>query len=756
MHDQNTQHERSSKCRRHQQRHRQSSDHVVSSRQAVAEQTTEPTGPLPRLLRRWSVVGVCGLLVLAVAVVFEQVVHHEFVNYDDDQYVYGNPKVTAGLSFDGIVWAFTHSHAGNWHPLTWISHMADCRFYGLQPGGHHLSSVALHAASAVILFLVLLWMTGDRWSSAFVAAVFAIHPLRAESVAWVAERKDVLSGLFFMLTLAFHTWYARQPFSLVRYLAVVGSLVLGLMAKPMLVTVPFVLLLLDYWPLGRFGAKEGTHLASIASSAKPSWSPPSRVIFEKIPLLLLSLASCIATLASQGSYIKPLETVSLLSRIANALVSYASYLWMLFWPTNLAAFYPLPVGLPPLWKVLAAALLLLGISAGTLVVRRTHPCLLVGWLWYLGMLVPVIGLITVGDQAMADRYTYLPLIGPCIAIVWAVAAIFKTWRYRHWALCGTATLVVACLMHSAWIQVSYWRNSESLWTHVLACTSDNCVAHSNLGIVLAARGRTREAIAHYQQALEAKPDDPIACNNMGAALVDIGRIDEGTEYYQRALRSNPRFAQAYYNMGNARVQQKRLEEAVGYFRKAVQLAPEVARFQNNLGAALADRGRVDEAIDHYRKAAIIRPDYGDPHYNLGNAMVRRGQLDRAVSQWREAVRLNPRDAKSHLALAKSYSRQRKLADAIHHFRIVLKINPRNAEARQGLNSILNNGRGTVEPAAVGRDSTGIRNVLPSFPRDNGRGGYSIVQHSNSVRSQDVIDVHPVHGLKANDSADNTH
>ena len=367
----------------------------------------------------YTVAAVCGFLLLAVALVFGQTVRHDFVNYDDNAYVYENPQVAGGLTAHGIAWAFTSFHVSNWHPLTWLSHMLDCQFYGLHAGGHHLTNVLLHAATAILLFLVLRRMTGDLWPSAFVAAVFAIHPLRAESVAWVAERKDVLSGLFFMLTLGAYAGYARRPFSLGRYLTVVLLFALGLMAKPMLVTLPFVLLLLDYWPLGRIGPHRRTGISSFR-----------RVVVEKIPLLALTAASCVATVIAQGTAVIAIDVIPLPSRIANALVSYVAYMGQLFYPAGLAVLYPHPEGGLPIWKVAASSLVLAGISAAALVWRRRFPYLFVGWFWYVGMLVPVIGLVQVGLHAMADRYTYLPQIGLCIAVTWGVAQLAASRRYH--------------------------------------------------------------------------------------------------------------------------------------------------------------------------------------------------------------------------------------------------------------------------------------------------------------------------------------
>ena len=502
---------------------------------------------------RCAVSAVRVFLLLAVTMVFGQAISHDFVSYDDPRYVWQNPHVSGGLTSEGLVWVFTHSHGFNWHPLTGLSHMLDCQLFGLWAEGHHAVNVLLHAAAAVVLFLVLRQMTrrldqADAfWRSAFVAAVFAIHPLRVESVAWVAERKDVLSGLLFMLTLAAYVAYVRRPFSLPRYLLVALLFALGLMAKPMLVTVPFVLLLLDYWPLGRWHGGTGilpvresstgilparekrtdrklapTPARSISGVFTGMPMPLSlRLLVEKLPLLALAAAASVATLFAQSEAMKMNTYLSLPWRIGNALVSYVDYVGQLFCPLGLAVFYPHPGNHLPVWKVTVAFLVLAGISVGVLASRR-RPYLLVGWLWFLGMLVPTIGLVQVGFQAMADRYTYLPQIGLCIALAWGVADVSRSWSYRRW-VCGVGSaLVVASLMACAWLQTSYWRNSETLWTHAVDCNSQNAKAHTYLGMALGDLGQFEEAIAHFRKALEIKPDEAEAREHLESIQASQG------------------------------------------------------------------------------------------------------------------------------------------------------------------------------------------------------------------------------------------
>jgi len=467
---------------------------------------------------------------------------------------------------------------------------------------------------AILLFLVLLRITGDLWPSAFVAAVFAIHPLRAESVAWVAERKDVLSGLFFMLTLWAYAGYARRPFSLGRYLTVVLLFALGLMAKPMLVTLPFVLLLLDYWPLGRIGL----HTAGISR----------RVVVEKLPLLALTAASCVVTFFAQGEAISSVEAIPLSSRIANALVSYLAYIRDIFYPVGLAVLYPYPEGGLPIWKVVASSLAVTGISTAALVWRRRFPYLFVGWFWYVGMLVPVIGLIRVGLHSMADRYTYLPQIGLCIAVTWGVAQLAVSWRYRFRVYGALAALAVLVLIGLAWKQTSYWRDSEALWTRALASTVRNSPAHLNLGLALAGRGQVDAAITHYQKALELKPNSSNAHNNLGLALAQRGQVDEAIANFQKAVEIKPDYANAHQNLGVALEGRGQSDAAIAHYQRALELKPDYPDItHNNLGSALARRGQLDAAIVHFRKALELRPDYAEARNNLDLALRLRGQPD---------------------------------------------------------------------------------------------------------------------------------
>ncbi len=581
---------------------------------------------------------VCLLLVAATLAVYMNVQSHEFV-YDDEMYITDNPQVQMGLTRENVLWAFTTTDVANWHPLTWLSHMADCELYGLNPRGHHLTNLLFHAANAVLLFLVLHRMTAALWRSAFVAAIFALHPLHVESVAWVAERKDVLSTLFWVLTLWGYARYVEKP-GRARYLLALSSFACGLMSKPMLVTLPFVLLLVDYWPLNRFSsppsdARAGGRTAGQAARLMG-------LVREKLPFFALSALSSIITVFAQqhGGAMAPLDMIPLKLRMANAAVSYLRYAGKMFWPQKLAVFYPLSPALPA-WQAVASAVLLVLLS--TLVVRsaRKHPYLPVGWFWYLGTLVPVIGLVQVGVQSMADRYTYVPLIGLAILIAWGAADLAKKWRRQQTALAVAAVVIIAACMTGTWLQVRYWENGVALFTHALQVTADNSAAHYNLAHAMADRGRLNEAIDHYSEAVRINPNYVLAHYNLGLALIRRGRLDEAVKHYAAALRIQPTDAKAHNNLGIALAIQGKTQEAVIHFLEAIRLQPNNFRAHYNLGYVLFGQRRPDEAISHYFAALRVNPDFAEAHYSLGIALAERGRISEAVTHFSEAVRLRP-------------------------------------------------------------------------------------------------------------------
>jgi protein O-mannosyl-transferase len=669
---------------------------------------------------RRRVAGICGLLALAVFGVFGQTLRHGFVNFDDDKYVLGNPEVANGLTLSGVGWAFTHSYANNWHPVTWLSHMLDCQLYGLNPGGHHLTNVLLHAAAAVLLFLVLRRMTAALWPSAFVAAVFAVHPLRVESVAWVAERKDVLCAVFFMLTLLMYTRFVEQsaacgsgsnsdksragvqgPKPKVFYGFAVLFFALGLMSKPMLVTLPFVLLLLDYWPLRRLDFSLRT--------SRPSTLRP--LILEKLPFFAMSVGSAVVTVLAQRQAVATLEWLPFSQRLGNALVACATYLGQMCYPAGLAIFYPHPAGGLPSWQVGFALLLLTGISAGVLVRWRQSPYLTVGWLWYLGMLVPVIGLLQVGEQARADRYTYLPQIGIGIAVAWGARDLFAASRYSRRLPGMLAGALIAGLMSVAFVQTSHWRNTESLWQHAIACTSKNYVAQNNLGLALSAEGRFAAAIGHFQKAVEFKPDYAEAHNNLSLSLAAQGRSADAVEHFQRALALKPDYVDAHNNLGILLVSQDRPAEAMEHFQRALELEPDLASTHNNLGLLLAMQSRLAEAMGHYEKALAVQPGYAEAHHNLAVLLAAQNRPAEAIAHWELALRSRPDYVQAHYFLGFALAGQGRVGEAIGHWEQALRIKPDYAEAHYNLGVALV-GQGRV-PEAIAHWEQAVR-IQPNY------------------------------------------
>ena len=539
---------------------------------------------------------ICLFLVGIVWIVFGKTLGYEFVNYDDHDYVYENPRIIRGLSFDGILWAFTHVHSSNWHPLTTMSHMLDCSIYGLQPWGHHFTNVLLHCATAVFLFLALLDLTQSRWPSAFVSALFAIHPLRVESVAWISERKDVLSGLFFVLILWVYARYVRSSrASPGRYVMLLVLFTLGLMCKPTLVTVPFILLLLDYWPLRRFSSEEAPTRTL------------QRLIVEKIPFFVLSTLSCIATLIAQTRTISTLQLLGFGDRVANAMVSYVFYIGRMLWPTGLSAVYPYQVGPTVVAQAVLAFLLLATISVVFFLWRGKYPFLLVGWLWFLGMLVPMIGLVQVGSQSRADRYTYLSQIGLYFLLTWGAIELFAKWHRGRQLLIALGLLLVIGLMADSHLQASYWRDSETLWNRALLNTSNNHVAHCNLCNALTKKGRLDEAMLQCRRALETKSDCPDTHNYIGFSLAQEGNWDDAITSFHAALQSRPDYPEAH----------------------------------SNLAVTLSQIGRTEEALAECRTALRLKPDYQEVHCNLALILLQLDQRDEALMHLREALRLNP-------------------------------------------------------------------------------------------------------------------
>ena len=616
-----------------------------------------------------------------------------FVNYDDPDYVTVNAQVQRGLTWENVRWAFCESRTScNWHPVTMLSHMADCQWSGMNPWGHHLSSILLHAANAALLFVVLRMMTGATWRSLCVAALFGLHPLRVESVAWVSERKDVLSGLFWLLTL----WaYARYAGTATRsagksqwlfYGLALLFFAVGLMSKPMLVTLPCVLLLLDYWPLGRFDRKR-----------------LPRLLLEKLPFLILSAASSAVTflVQKQGGAMAMAADVGFPVRLGNSAIAYCRYLGKTLWPENLAVFYPFPAaGWPPAF-VLCAGLLLLGITIFAVMAGNRQRHLPVGWFWFLGTMVPVIGLVQVGQQSMADRYTYIPCIGVFIAIVWAVSEFRASWRVPAWALSAVTILALAMCVVATRRQIEHWMDGETLFRHALAVTEENARTRLNVGIALMEKGKIPEAGAEFRRALELPSGNPhgtaMAHGNLGSTLEASGRADEAAEQYRLALSLEPGLAYARFNLGRIHVAQGRLDEAVKLYREAIRLDSENGRAHFFLGCVLAELKQADKAFHHLREAARIEPDAVDAQRQLAHASAENGERKAAILQWEKVVRLTPVDPEGRNSLGVALAEDGRFQEAIGQFREALRLKPGDPDAQSNLEVALSRQGTTGKP-----------------------------------------------------------
>jgi tetratricopeptide (TPR) repeat protein len=624
--------------------------------------------------------------------VFGQSARFRFVNYDDQTYIYDNPVVQRGLTWKGLGWALTYGGIGHWHPLTWLTHMIDCQLFGQWAGGHHLTNVFFQSLAAVFLFCALHAMTGKVWRSAFVAAVFAIHPLRAESVAWISERKDVLSGLFFMLTLWSYARYVRQPNPL-RLGLTVALYALGLLSKNMLVTLPFVLLLLDWWPLGRLRPNPGLEVFSPATK-----ETVRALLREKIPLFLLSVASCVATVLVPER-VGASARVALGARMANAVQSYVIYLRQLFFPVRLEIPYLAATEHNPAWLFLVSCGLLLAITTIAVFNARKRPYIMVGWLWYLGMLVPAIGLVQISYYTHADRYTYLPEIGIAIAVAWAIAEWTAHWRW-HTAITGGAMgLVVATLAIMCHKQTSYWHDNFSLWPWVIKCDPRNEIAHFCLGSALFDRGQVDSAITEYEKVLAINPRDAQTQCNLGLALWQEGRTNEAVARYHRALKLESDYAEAWGNLGVALYDRGEKEQSIAAYRKALQIKPEYPEGWSYLGVALFDKGEKDAAASACRKAVELKPDYAEAWVNLGVVLLDEKRTNDARASYARAIQCDPLNAKAEYNLGDLLASEGNVTEATAHFRRAITLQPRSARANFGFASALS-ATGQMEEAII--------------------------------------------------------
>lgn len=589
------------------------------------------------------------LLVLITASVYRQVINFDFINYDDNEYVFNNPHVQNGITYDSIIWAFTTGHSSNWHPLTWLSHMTDCRIFGLWAGGHHLTSLVFHIINSLLLFFVFQKMTGGKWQSAFMAALFALHPLHVQSVAWISERKDVLSAFFWMLTLLAYVRYVRRP-DRPSYVLVLAFYLLGLMSKPMVMTLPFVLLLLDYWPLNRFRL-DGSQKNRVAKIAGLFW--------EKIPLFILTAASAGITFLAQDKWgaVRSFDMIPLTHRLSNMLISYVQYIVKFLYPIKLGIFYPYPEGVPG-WKLIASIMVLTAVSWAAIKLINRKPWFIVGWLWFLGTLVPVIGIVQVGIQSMADRYMYLPMIGLLILISWGIPELFCKWRYRKTILSLSSAFVILVFLWITHIQLTYWTDTYTLFTRALAITDNNAFAYNVVADELALKGDYKTAEKYFLAALAIKADDADAIKGLGRLAYHKKDYDKAIYYYQNALVIRPAdreilnmTGKAYYNLGLVASKQGNINDALNNYKKAIGINPDFADAHKSLADVLFSKGDMAQAVKHYSEAFRINPDDATTHYNIGVILFLQKKIKAADEHFYQAVQIDDSYEKAKAALA---------------------------------------------------------------------------------------------------------
>ncbi|MFZ2948478.1 MAG: tetratricopeptide repeat protein [Desulfuromonadaceae bacterium] len=610
-----------------------------------------------------------------ITAVYYQITSHQFINYDDPSYITENIHIQAGLTWEGVRWAFTTVHEANWHPLTWISHMLDVELFGLNAGRHHLVSLLLHASNTLLLLLVLNRMTGKRWESVFVAALFALHPLHVESVAWSAERKDVLSTYFWMLTMLAYLRYVKKP-GVPNFLLLLLLFACGLMAKPMLVTLPFVLMILDYWPLERVLTKKNSDAARACQYTQISFL---RSIIEKLPLLGLSVISCIITYLAQksGGAVTPIDTYSLPVNAANALVSYVRYIGKMFWPAHLGIFYPHPGTALSLWKVAGAAFFLLMIMLLTFRFRRRCPYLLSGWLWYLVTLVPVIGIVRIGAQGMADRYTYVPLIGLFIAVSWGTADLTARLHLRKEIRVLMAITIIFALSLGTWRQAGFWHSSAALFQHTVDVTGENPFAHNMLGAALMAEGKSKAAVPHFLEALRLKPHFAMAHYNLALVFDMQGKINGAEREYKKSLEINPYKAEPYNNLGLIYLNQRRSDEAEELFRRALNLKQGNVTLYNNLALLYIQQGKLGKAESLLKEALGFEPNAVETRYHLGLIYAGNGHLSDAEKEFIAVLSRNSIFTGAYYNLGLIYIKQGRLDEAFKNLKKALNLSPGN-------------------------------------------------------------------------------
>ena len=675
---------------------------MTISKGTLSSEATENKNAIPVLI--------CLALAILTVITFWSLKDCGFISFDDNFYVYDNAYVQSGLNANSIKQAFSSElveKSGLWHPVTWMSLMLDYQIFGLNPFGFHMVNLLLHVMSTILLFLVFHRMTKSLWPSAFVAALFAIHPLHVESVAWIAERKDVLSTFFWMLTLGAYSHYVEHP-GFRRYFLILLFFVLGMMAKPMLITLPFVLLLLDYWPLQRFQEIKPDHkvqpeasnlltsdkqkkkskkkhdvqeILEVKKPAEPEykWSLIYPLLWEKVPLFILTiLFSIITYITEQSAGAVHSEAIPLVVRIGNAFVSYITYIGKMIWPSSLAVFYPYPRLLVP-WQVLGSVFLLIVITLVVIWRAKRSPYLATGWLWYIGMLVPVIGIVQAGAQAMADRYTYIPLIGLFIIVAWGVPDLLKKWNHRKEIILAVSALSILSLSIITWTQIEYWQNSITLFDHALKITDYNWLAYNNRGFAYNVLGDYKQAIEDLNRAIEIKPSYADAYNNRGIAYKGLGNYKQAIEDLNRAIEIKPSYAQAYYNRGNAYSGLGNYRQAIEDYSRVIEIKPSYADAYNNRGNAYSGLGNYRQAIEDYGRAIEIKPSYAQAYYNRGNAYSGLGNYHQAIEDYSRAIKINPGYAEAYRNRAIAYDRFGNINLAVNDLKTAAKFGDEQAK-----------------------------------------------------------------------------
>jgi tetratricopeptide (TPR) repeat protein len=649
-------------------------------------------------------VWICVFLILATSGVYWQVGGCDFINFDDPEYVVENSYVNTGLSGDNVIWAFTAFHSSNWHPLTWISHMVDSQVYGLNAGGHHVTNLVLHIINAILLFLLLKAMTGSIWPSAFVACLFALHPVHIESVAWVSERKDVLSTLFWFLTMGAYLRYGQKK-TTGMYVATLILFGLGLMAKPMLVTVPFILLLMDYWPLNRFDRQRY-----------------GAVLVEKIPFFLLTTGSCIVTFFAQlnGDSVLGFGNVAMQHRLGNTVLSYAKYIGKMFWPTDLAIFYPFEVEQVN-WQIMLAGILLIGMTVFVFRFGKRYKYLVFGWFWYLGTLVPVIGLMQVGAQGLANRYTYVPYTGLFIIIAWGAGDLFVRWRFRRAVLSSVSVVIILVLSVVTYTNVFNWRDTKTLFEHAIEVTEKNLAAHhilgdwllrrgqvdesivhnlkvaqinsryfyayENLGAAYDLKGQTKRAMDYYLKAIEVKPNTFYANINLASRYSEMGDFPRALRHLKTAMSAKPNNADLIGMLAGIYAKSGRFEEALKEYQKVLQLNPNDANICFSMGYVQLQMGRINEAIEYYNRALRIDPELAAAYHGLGNCYFALGQVDKSIDSLNRSLQIKPEFFSAYFDLGIAYYHLKNYEQAARHFEEALRINPDSADTKKILGQL---------------------------------------------------------------------